>query len=521
MTLNNRIKIAFIVLGFFLVLNSGVAIYANKKTFAAINSFTYKDLPSVVENSKMNGIAKDMRALIYRLHLKSSNEQIVPKIEERFSELLDQYRSSKMEYLAVPFANENERIKFTAVNASFDDWVLVSKKLINLKKVDFNSPDFDNILSSDYREVANKYLSAMTEFIDDLSAQSKRKIVFLEETNKTNNLILIISSAVGLIVSFIGGMLISKSTGKILENLYTTFSEKFILLSDNCSKGEELSMKNLNRVDSQSTALNQTSAATQETLKSLEGVASQAKNLNDKTKINIEVLDESSRSLNLLDQSIKSVDEINNQLSNQLAQNNIDLKEILEIFREIENKTNMINEIVFQTKLLSFNASVEAARAGEHGKGFSVVANEINELASKSGKSSNEIFSLLQVSQKSISGLIDNSTAETKKIVNQFNSSVETSMSLSLESKDKISLAIQSINDSFYYVNEISSSTEQQVAAISQISNAMLSLQTINGENESGASESASLLMDIKKSAIDIDSSIRNLVYGTNSTTGG
>jgi len=44
------------------------------------------------------------------------------------------------------------------------------------------------------------------------------------------------------------------------------------------------------------------------------------------------------------------------------------------LIETINQKTRVINDIVFQTKLLSFNASVEAARAGEHGKGFAVEA---------------------------------------------------------------------------------------------------------------------------------------------------
>ena len=58
---------------------------------------------------------------------------------------------------------------------------------------------------------------------------------------------------------------------------------------------------------------------------------------------------------------------------------------------QIKDKVNIINDIVFQTKLLSFNASVEAARAGENGKGFAVVAEEVGNLASVSGKAANEI----------------------------------------------------------------------------------------------------------------------------------
>jgi methyl-accepting chemotaxis protein len=54
---------------------------------------------------------------------------------------------------------------------------------------------------------------------------------------------------------------------------------------------------------------------------------------------------------------------------------------IVGMIQEIGNKTKIINDIVFQTKLLSFNASVEAARAGEQGKGFAVVASEVGSLA--------------------------------------------------------------------------------------------------------------------------------------------
>ena len=71
------------------------------------------------------------------------------------------------------------------------------------------------------------------------------------------------------------------------------------------------------------------------------------------------------------------------------------------IIQEIEDKTKAIDEIVFQTKLLSFNASVEAERAGEHGRGFSVVAQEVGNLAQLSGKSAAEINEILKRKYKS------------------------------------------------------------------------------------------------------------------------
>ena len=61
-------------------------------------------------------------------------------------------------------------------------------------------------------------------------------------------------------------------------------------------------------------------------------------------------------------------------------ESNKEIQEIVKVIAEIGNKTKVINDIVFQTKLLSFNASVEAARAGENGKGFAVVAEEVGKL---------------------------------------------------------------------------------------------------------------------------------------------
>jgi methyl-accepting chemotaxis protein len=96
--------------------------------------------------------------------------------------------------------------------------------------------------------------------------------------------------------------------------------------------------------------------------------------------------------------------------STDILKNNFEeLEQITKMIRQIVDKTNVINDIVFQTKLLSFNASVEAARAGENGKGFAVVAEEIGSLAHMSGKAAEEITSILSKSTQYISTIIDKS----------------------------------------------------------------------------------------------------------------
>jgi methyl-accepting chemotaxis protein len=87
--------------------------------------------------------------------------------------------------------------------------------------------------------------------------------------------------------------------------------------------------------------------------------------------------------------------------------------------------TETINDISDQTNLLALNATIEAARAGESGKGFSVVANEIKELAKQTAEATRHIKVQIEGMQSTTSVTVEE-IKRISEIINQVNELVAT-----------------------------------------------------------------------------------------------
>ena len=129
--------------------------------------------------------------------------------------------------------------------------------------------------------------------------------------------------------------------------------------------------------------------------------------------------------------------------------------------QKIVEMVDLINEITFQTNLLSINAAVEAARAGEQGRGFAVVANEIRNLAKRSGAASKDIQKLVREIMSKVS-----STGQwVDKLKECFTEIVQTSMQVS----DAL--------------GEVTLGNEESSKGIEQISQGTQELSNVNEKN--------------------------------------
>ena len=154
------------------------------------------------------------------------------------------------------------------------------------------------------------------------------------------------------------------------------------------------------------------------------------------------------------------------------------MNDIDEKVNAINDSITVIDQIAFQTNILSLNAAVEAATAGEAGKGFAVVAQEVRNLATRSAEAANEIKVLVQnatdkanegksISDKMIlgyNGLNDNITKTIEIIANVENAS-----------KEQLT-GIEQINDA---INSLDHQTQENAMIASQTNDIALQTDTI------------------------------------------
>ncbi len=141
-------------------------------------------------------------------------------------------------------------------------------------------------------------------------------------------------------------------------------------------------------------------------------------------------------------------------------------KEISTIIATIEN-------IAFQINILSLNAAVEAARAGEAGRGFSVVAEEVSSLASKSDGAAKATKELIESSIAAVTGGRRAVEKVTKSLehTNQMAGSVTAKMDIVVDAVEKQTTAITQVSNGIEQISDVvqnNSATSEECAAASE-----------------------------------------------------
>lgn len=240
---------------------------------------------------------------------------------------------------------------------------------------------------------------------------------------------------------------------KGLNNLCNIINQ---MLQENRHNGltlEESSKQLLKNVDILNKSSNTTAVSLEETAAALEEITSTVANNTNNIQEISNHSEELSSSINegqsLATSTVTAMDNINEQT------------------QSIAEAITVIDQIAFQTNILSLNAAVEAATAGESGKGFAVVAQEVRNLASRSAEAAREIKELVESATLK--------TDKGKQIADKM-----------IEGYKKINLNIQKSTEA---IKDISEASNEQKISIEQINDVITELDRQSQNNASVATQ--------------------------------
>ena len=230
------------------------------------------------------------------------------------------------------------------------------------------------------------------------------------------------------------------NTGNSLKNSTQILSDTSLELKSSSSK--------------QAASLEETAAALEEITSTIKANTQSTMKM---SKLAQELSFSAQKGQELANQTAKSMDDINKEVSS--------INEAIEV----------IDQIAFQTNILSLNAAVEAATAGEAGKGFAVVAGEVRNLASRSAQAAKEIKDIVEkASAKANNGksIANNMIDGYSELNSSISNTLVTIENVATASKEQETGILQ-INDA---INSLDSSTQKNAQVAEQISNMATSI---------------------------------------------
>lgn len=280
------------------------------------------------------------------------------------------------------------------------------------------------------------------------------------------------------------------------RSLSTTFGALAAQLATNSQEVNQMAGNLSESSTKLSSSTTEQAAALQETVSSIDEVSAMVAKNADNAKKSQESSDQSAsvahKGKQAVDDMINSIEEINKanaMIMSQVEEGNREIAEIVQVISAIGEKTKVINDIVFQTKLLSFNASVEAARAGEHGKGFAVVAEEVGNLAQMSGNSAKEISTMLESSIQRVEQIVNNTKSRVSSLMQDSKSKVEAGSVTARRCGEILDEIVKNVGEVNMMVSEIATASKEQSQGVNEINKAMNQLDQVTQANATSSQD--------------------------------
>ncbi|MDR3221013.1 MAG: methyl-accepting chemotaxis protein [Candidatus Accumulibacter sp.] len=200
--------------------------------------------------------------------------------------------------------------------------------------------------------------------------------------------------------------------------------------------------------------------------------------------------------------SIKGMDEIRAQIQESAKR----IKRLGESSQEIGEIVELISDITEQTNVLALNAAIQAASAGDAGRGFTVVAEEVQRLAERSGEATKQIAAIVKTIQSDTQGAISAMEESTRGVVQEAKLSDAAGQALA-----EIGAVSQNLAE---LIERISGSTRRQAEAARGVAGKMQSILKVTEQTTEGTQRTASAVGELAGLATELKGSVAGFKAG-------
>ncbi|MEX1221670.1 MAG: methyl-accepting chemotaxis protein [Idiomarina sp.] len=277
-----------------------------------------------------------------------------------------------------------------------------------------------------------------------------------------------------------------KGTQESLRDSIGTISDSATQLAATSEELTSVTDDSARNIQKQSEQLEQAATAVNELTAAIESVAADAQGASDSSEYADEKAQQGRAQVS---DTVDAIDDLSNRMIesadsvNELATKVNDITKVLEVIRAIAEQTN----------LLALNAAIEAARAGESGRGFSVVADEVRALASRTQSSTVEIEELVDIIKKSSGRSVETMTASSARAKSTLELATKAG-----EALGEIATAVAEINNRN---TSIASAAEEQATVSKDVDKNLVSIRDLSDSTSSGAEQTSASATELARLA--------------------
>lgn len=479
-----------VVLGLFLAgfaISGAVANHKLKTLNASV-----KDL--IVGPVKRESLGKDLESLFLR-QLVGERRAILEKdpaaLEAIFAEI-EKTDADLREALNLykELASDEEAGDLERFEEMYDRWILAFQKVKGLAEEQKRAEAVE--VSRSMTDPLQKEVSVV---IDELAARNEAAMESESRSaevvyESARNAMIFTSLVIGLLGCALGGYIVldmNRATRRVIDDLEKSSDDVTRASGAIASSSQELSHSSTE----QAASLEQIAASVAQMVAMIDRNTESARRASELT---VASKDDARHGIEVVAQvtsAMSGIDVSNREIIEKVAESNRRVAEIIGVINGIADKTKVIHDIVFQTKLLSFNASVEAARAGEQGKGFAVVAEEVGSLAAMSGNAAREIGDMLDASTRKVESIVRETREQVEGLMEGGRARVQEGLRVVGQAETVLGRISVSVEEVTRTSSEIAMASKEQSQGIQEINKAMSQLDAVTQLNAEASAKTA------------------------------